>query len=192
MFSLMLTCCALGAVVLSHQRCEKFMEEGLKESLKEIDGKLKEILILDELDGKMRRIKGNQFINASLGSEFNRIRNLSSLETFNEENEEKSIRMILPFHYSSYNTLVKYKDISFIPFERNSLISSNEILKTNEIKPNEIQIKEFLKKIKQNFNIPIERIDVLSCWFENRKDFSKTDQNGLINSIVILFHNISF
>jgi hypothetical protein len=146
---------------------------------------LKGILISDEIDGVIRTIKGNQFINASLGSEFTRIRNLSNLETFNEEKEEKSIRMMLPFNYSSYNTLVKYKDISLIPFERNSLISSNEILETNEIKPNEIQLKEFLNKMKQNFNIPIERIDIMSCWFENRRNFTKMDQNGLVNGIVL-------
>ena len=204
---MILTCSSLGGIILNHHKVEEFKKENKK---------LKEILIKDNENNKIRKIKGKYFINSTSFLEMDKIRNLSKNKKYENLKEERRIKFLLPFQFSIYNSIlklnenIKNEDILIIPFERNTIISLNnnfdkreELGGKNEIgiesksessfsniKPNEKEIKYFLNLIKNQYNLPIERIDILSCWFEINKKLNDSsssnqeiikDENDLYN-----------
>ena len=87
---MILTCSSLGGIILNHHKVEEFKEE---------NGKLKEILIKDNENNKIRKIKGKYFINSSSFLEMDKIRNLSKNKKYENLKEERRIKFLLPFQF---------------------------------------------------------------------------------------------
>eukprot|EP01080_Neovahlkampfia_damariscottae_P009876 gene9876-2198_t len=205
--SLLMTCISLGVVTLNHQKIEEFIED---ERLKEVLIKDKDDNIIRKIKGKyfinstsfleMDRIRNlSKFKKHKLKEE----KLIKFILPFNYSNYNTILKkdniLLIPFER---NTLLSFESIT--PKDETQTQTQTHTQNQNQtqnqnhththtqtiinslddqnIKPNENDIKYYLNQFKNEFNIPIDRIDVLSCWFEiNKNEFILKDENNLMN-----------